>query len=104
MNTSIQRIDFEPLMTTDEAQETARDEKHFLLQRRLSLAVLNKSRTELEQMMTYCPVAITNMMEMVMRTREQYEAITEALEIAEARLISVLDAELVKLTGESTLA
>jgi len=55
-------------------------------------------------MMTDSPVEITNLMEMVMSTREQYKAITEALEIAEARLISVVDAELVKLTGESALS
>jgi hypothetical protein len=104
MNTAMQRIDFEPLMTTDEAQQTARDEQHFKMQRRLSLAVLTKSRTELEQMITDSPVEITNMMEMVITTTEQYKAITEALEIAQARLISVVDAELVKLTGESALA
>jgi hypothetical protein len=104
MNNAIQRIDFEPLMTIDEAQQTARDEQNFMMQRRLSLVILTKSRTELEQMMTDSPVAITNLMEMVMSTREEYKAITEALKIAEARLISVVDAELVKLTGESALA
>ncbi len=104
MNTAMERKDFEPILTADEAQQTARDEKHFMMQRRLSLAVLTNSRTELEQMMTDSPVEITNMMEMVISTREQYKAITEALEIAEARLISVVDAELVKLTGESALA
>ncbi len=104
MNTAMQRIDFEPLMTADEAQQTARDEQHFMMQRRLSLVVLTKSRTELEQMMTDSPVTITNLMEMVITTTEQYKAITEALEIAQARLISVVDAELVKLTGESALA
>lgn len=104
MNTITQRIDFEPLMTADEAQQTAQYEQDLMMQRRLSLAVLNKSRTELELMMTDSPVTITNLMEMVMTTTEQYKAITTALEIAEARLISVVDAELVKLTGESALA
>lgn len=74
------------------------------MQRQLALVTLTKSRTELEQMMTDSPVTITNLMEMVMRTTEQYKAVTEALEIAEARLISVGDAELVKLTGESALS
>jgi len=104
MNTAMQRIDFEPLMTTDEGQQTAHDEQNFMIQRRLSLAVLTKSRVELEQMMTDSPVEITNIMEMVITTTEQYKAITGALEIAQARLISVVDAELVRLTGESALA
>ena len=55
-------------------------------------------------MMTDSPVTITNLMEMVTSTHEEYKAVTEALEIAEARLISVVDAELVKLTGKSALA
>jgi len=104
MNTATKRLDFEPLMTTEEAEQTARDEKNFMLQRRLSLAVLTKSRTELELMMTDSPDTVTNIMEIVMSTHEQYKAITEALQIAQARLISVVDAELVKLTGESALA
>jgi hypothetical protein len=103
MNTTTQRIDFEPLMKAGNAEQIALYENDLMMERRLSLGVLNKSRTELEQMMTDSPVEITNMMEMVMTTTEQYKAITAVMEIAEARLISVVDAELVKLTGESAL-
>jgi hypothetical protein len=104
MNIAIQRTDFEPILTSAEIKQSAITGQALTMQRQLALAILTKSRTELEQMMTDSPVTITNLMEMVMHTREQYKAITEALEIAEARLISVVDAELVKLTGESALA
>jgi methyltransferase-like protein len=104
MNTAMERKDFEPILTKAEIKQTARKRQAWAMQKQLALSVLTKSRTELEQMMTDSPVEITNMMEMVISTREQYKAITEALEIAEARLISVVDAELVKLTGESALA
>ena len=104
MITAIQRTDFEPVMTDAGIKQTATTSQALTMERQLSLVVLTKSRTELEQMMTDSPVEITNLMEMVMSTREQYKAITEALEIAEARLISVVDAELVKLTGESALS
>jgi|GEM_PF-5160758 len=104
MNNAMQRKDFEPILTSAEIKQSAITGQALTMQRQLSLVILTKSRTELEQMMTDSPVEITNMMEMVISTREQYEAITEVLEIAEARLISVVDAELVKLTGESALA
>jgi len=104
MNTAMQRIDFEPILTSAEIKQSAITGKAWTMQKQLALAVLTKSRTELEQVMTDSPVEITNLMEMVISTCEQYKAITEALEIAEARLISVVDAELVKLTGESALA
>lgn len=104
MNTAMQRKDFEPILTKAEIKQTARKRQAWTMQKQLALAVLTKSRTELEQMMTDSPVEITNMMDMVITTHEQYKAITEALEIAEARLISVVDAELVKLTGESALS
>ena len=104
MINAIQRTDFEPILTSAEIKQSALTGQKLMMQRQLALAILNKSRTELEQMMTDTPVTITNLMEMVMSTREQYKSITEALEIAEARLISVVDAELVKLTGESALA
>ena len=104
MNTAMQRTDFEPVMTDADIKQSATTGQALTMERQLSLVVLTKSRTELEQMMTDSPVEITNLMEMVMSTREQYKAITEALEIAEARLISVVDAELVKLTGESALS
>jgi hypothetical protein len=104
MNNAMQRKDFEPMMTKADIKQTARKRQAWTMQKQLALAVLTKSRAELEQMMTDSPVTITNIMEMVITTTEQYKAITAALEIAEARLISVVDAELVKLTGESALA
>ena len=104
MNTAMQRTDFEPMLSNVDIKQSATINQALTMERQLSLAILTKSRTELEQMMTDSPVEITNLMEMVMSTHEQYKAITEALEIAEARLISVVDAELVKLTGESALA
>lgn len=100
----MQRTDFEPMLSNVDIKQSATINQALTMERQLSLAILTKSRTELEQMMTDSPVEITNLMEMVMSTHEQYKAITEALEIAEARLISVVDAELVKLTGESALA
>lgn len=104
MNNAMQRKDFEPILTKAEIKQSAITGQALTMQRQLSLVILTKSRTELEQMMTDSPVEITDLMEMVMRTREQYKSITEVLEIAEARLISVVDAELVKLTGESALS
>jgi hypothetical protein len=104
MNNAMQQIDFEPMLTKAEIKQSASTSQALTMERQLSLAVLTKSRTELEQMMTDSPEEITNLMEMVMSTREQYNTITEALEIVEARLISVVDAELVKLTGESALS
>ena len=103
MNNAIQRIEFEPMLTSAEIKQSAMTGQALTIQRQLALTILTKSRRELEQMMTDSPVEITNLMEMVMRTHEQYKAVTEALEIAQARLISVVDAELVKLTGESAL-
>jgi CTP synthase (UTP-ammonia lyase) len=41
---------------------------------------------------------------MVNNTSDQYKSIIEALEVAQARLISVVDTELVNLVGESALA
>lgn len=104
MNNANPRTDFEPMLTSAEIKQSAMIGQALTMQRQLALVTLTKSRTELEQMMTDRPVEITNLMEMVMITREQYKAIAEALEIAEARLISVVDAELVKLTEESALA
>ena len=104
MITAMQRTDFEPMLSNVDIKQSATINQALTMERQLSLAVLTKSRTELEGMMTDSPVEITNLMEMVISTREQYKVITEALEIAEARLISVVDAELVKLTGESALA
>jgi hypothetical protein len=104
MNNAMQRKDFEPILTKAEIKQSAITGQALTMQRQLSLVILTKSRKELEQMMTDSPVEITNMMEMVITTTEQYKAITEALEIAQARLISVVDAELVKLTGKSALA
>ena len=48
MISAMQRIDLAPLMTIDEAQQAALDEKGLMIQQRLSLAVLTKSRTELQ--------------------------------------------------------
>jgi len=104
MNTAMQRTDFEPMLSNVDIKQSATINQALTMERHLSLAVLTKSRTELEGMMTDSPVEIINLMKMVISTREQYKVITEALEIAEARLISVVDAELVKLTGESALA
>jgi chorismate mutase len=104
MNNAMQRKDFEPILTKAEIKQSAITGQALTMQRQLSLVILTKSRKELEQMMTDSPVEITNMMEMVITTTEQYKAITAALEIAQARLISVVDAELVKLTGESALS
>ena len=39
MHIAMQRIDFKPLMTTDEVQQAALDEQDLMIQRRLSLAV-----------------------------------------------------------------
>jgi len=104
MTNSTPRTDFEPMMTKADIKQSATTGQALTMERQLSLVILTKSRTELEQMMTDSPVEITNLMEMVMNTHEQYKVITAALEIAQARLISVVDAELVKLTGESALA
>ena len=103
MNNAMQRKDFEPILTKAEIKQSAITGQALTMQRQLALVILTKSRTELEVMMTDSPVTITNLMEMVMRTHEQYKAVTGALEIAEARLISVVDAELIKLTGKRTL-
>lgn len=104
MNSAMKQTDFKPMLTSGEIKQSASTGQALTMQRQIALTVLTKSRTELEQMMTDSPEEVTNLTEMVMSTLEQYKAITEALEIAQARLISVVDAELVKLTGESALA
>ncbi len=103
MKTKIQRIDFEPIMTSAEIKQSVSSVQALMMQRQLGLTILTKSRTELEQVMTDSPMTFINLMEMVMSTCEQYKSITEALEISQARLISVVNAELVNLTGKSAL-
>ncbi len=100
----MQRKDFGPTMTSAEIKQSGMTGQALTMQQQLALTILTKSRKELEQMITDSPMTFTSLKEMVIRTREQYKSITETLEIAEARLRSVVDAELVKLTGESALA
>tara|TARA_R110002049_G_scaffold35531_13_gene114657 strand:- start:615 stop:890 length:276 start_codon:yes stop_codon:yes gene_type:complete len=90
-------------MTSAEIKQSVSSVQALMMQRQLGLTILTKSRTELEQVMTDSPMTFINLMEMVMSTCEQYKSITEALEISQARLISVVNAELVNLTGKSAL-
>lgn len=91
----------EAMMTIAEVDQHDNGSQINKVQQRLSLAVLTKSRAELEQMMTDNPDAVTTMLEMVMNTYANHQVVTELLEISEDRMISVVDAELVRVTGES---